>query len=125
MGEFSKTLAQRNRLLQTGASPAEQEAWDERFASIAARIHVARNSYCRQLAVALGEAANLWFRHKMKTEAEQLRAFFAETAKVARDEFSEHEQQTQRLGPRLAELRQQLESGELSQEQFDRELASL
>jgi len=57
LGEFSRTLAQRNRLLQTGATATEKAAWDERFAAIAARIRVARRSYCAQLAVALGEHA--------------------------------------------------------------------
>lgn len=57
LGEFSKTLAQRNRLLQTGASAAEQAAWDERFASIAVKIRVARSNYCKQLVMALGEYA--------------------------------------------------------------------
>lgn len=57
LGEFSKTLAQRNRLLQTGASTAEQAAWDERFASIAVKIRVARSNYCKQLVMALGEYA--------------------------------------------------------------------
>ncbi len=57
LGEFSRTLAQRNRLLQTGASATEQAAWDERFAAIAARVRVARHNYCAQLAAALGEHA--------------------------------------------------------------------
>ena len=57
LGEFSRTLAQRNRLLQTGAAATEQAAWDERFAAIAARIRVARRSYCARLAAALGEHA--------------------------------------------------------------------
>jgi DNA replication and repair protein RecF len=57
LGEFSRTLAQRNRLLQTGASATEKAAWDERFAAIAARVRVARRSYCAQLEAALGEHA--------------------------------------------------------------------
>ncbi len=57
LGEFSRTLAHRNRLLQTGAAATEQAAWDERFAAIAARIRVARRSYCAELAAALVEHA--------------------------------------------------------------------
>jgi DNA replication and repair protein RecF len=57
LGEFSRTLAQRNRLLQTGATAAEQEAWDQRFAAIATRIRTARRSYCAALAAALVEHA--------------------------------------------------------------------
>jgi DNA replication and repair protein RecF len=57
LGEFRRTLAQRNKLLQTGAPPAERAAWDERFAEIAARVRVARRSYCGKLAAAVGEYA--------------------------------------------------------------------
>ncbi len=57
LGEFRRTLAQRNRLLHSRGTAAEQVAWDERFARVAARIRRARADYCERLEKAVGEHA--------------------------------------------------------------------
>jgi len=63
LGEYRKTLAQRNALLRSGSGPREAElrVWDERLVGAAFELHVARREYGLRLAAELGEAGRVLF----------------------------------------------------------------
>jgi len=73
--------------------------------------------------VALGETARLWFRRRMEVPVDELRETFRRTVEVVRKEAA------RRIGSapagRLDELRRQLEAGEITEEEFQRAVASL
>jgi len=71
--------------------------------------------------VALGEAAKLWFEHRMKVPAEELREVFEHTARSARQEYEAHRTQAEAASTQVAALRRRHEDGDLD----DDELASL
>jgi uncharacterized protein (DUF697 family) len=56
--------------------------------------------------VALGEAANLWFRGQMKLSGAELRRFFGQVAVRAREGYSRHRQRAASLAERLRRLQQ-------------------
>jgi small GTP-binding protein len=75
--------------------------------------------------VALGEAANVWFKNKMKMDVEELKAVFQRKAEQAKKEYAEHAEQENELRQKIEDLREQLQTGKISQEEFDRKLAEL
>lgn len=75
--------------------------------------------------VALGEAANLWFKQKMRIDAEELQIVFQRTAERARLEYEEYTQHQKALEGQVAKLRKQRENGTITQEEFERRLAEL
>jgi len=75
--------------------------------------------------VALGEAANLWFKHKMKTSPEELQKVFASVGKRARDEFEQHAPISPELREQVTALRKRRDAGEIDQDTFDRLLGDL
>ncbi len=73
--------------------------------------------------VALGETARIWFRHRMQVDPEKLRQAYRETAEVARREV-----ESKRVGDplsRLRALRAELDAGRITEEEFQRAVASL
>ena len=74
--------------------------------------------------VALGEAANLWFKSSVSVDVEDLKDVFKATAEYARKEYKRHSEQ-ERVKAKVEGLRKQLESGDLTKEDFARELAEL
>ena len=75
--------------------------------------------------VALGEAANVWFKHKMRIDAEELHTVFQQAAERARLEYEEYAQHQNALESQVADLRKQRENGAITQEEFERQLAEL
>ena len=83
--------------------------------------------------VALGETSNVWFKRRMKVEAQDLKELFTRVAKNARIEYGKDREQT--MGERAelaeakelrrAELRRELEKGAISQVEFDEASAAL
>jgi DNA replication and repair protein RecF len=65
LAEYRRVLAQRNALLRGGGSrgtaAAEIDAWDERLAAAAARVHRRRREYAVRLAARLGEPGRALF----------------------------------------------------------------
>jgi DNA replication and repair protein RecF len=68
IAEYRRLVGHRNALLRRlgpgarGASLAELDAWDERLAESASRIHLERRKYALSLAARLGEAGRALFR---------------------------------------------------------------
>jgi DNA replication and repair protein RecF len=56
LGEYRRVLAERNALLRKGEGGAHLDAWDERLAAAAARLHRHRREYALELACRLGAA---------------------------------------------------------------------
>jgi hypothetical protein len=75
--------------------------------------------------VALGEAANVWFKNKMKMDVEELKLVFQRKAEQAKEEYENHAEQESELKQKVEHLREQLQAGEISQEEFDRKLLEL
>ena len=75
--------------------------------------------------VALGETANVWFKHGMNLGPEKLRGIFQRTIKQAREEYAPDAEHNQELRDRIEALREQLRVGVLTQEEFDCRLAEL
>ncbi len=75
--------------------------------------------------VALGESANVWFKHKMRIDAEELHTVFQQAAERARLEYEEYAQHQKALESQVADLRKQLADGNITQEAFERQLAEL
>ncbi|WP_373047296.1 GTPase [Vulgatibacter sp.] len=73
--------------------------------------------------VALGEAARAWFRGKMEASPEDLRETFKKAAARAKEEFAGGK--AVRHAAAVAALRKMLESGEITQEEFQRRIARL
>lgn len=69
--------------------------------------------------VALGETANLWFKRNMKVDDEELRKSFTEQAAEAKVAFDRHRAAVSRLERKIGDLRQKLEKGELTPEEFE------
>jgi len=75
--------------------------------------------------VALGETANAWFKKKMKIEAEELLQIFTKTAEQAKQDYQGYSQRQVQLKQQLGELRKQLDSGTISQDDFENKLLEL
>ena len=75
--------------------------------------------------LALGEAANLWFKNQMQVDADELRRVFQERAETAQEEYESHADESEAVRPKLESLRTRLEAGEITQDEFDQELAEL
>ncbi|MCU0693912.1 MAG: 50S ribosome-binding GTPase [Polyangiaceae bacterium] len=75
--------------------------------------------------VALGEAANLWFKSRMNMSQEQLRREFGRAAKRAHDEFAAYDARNARLQERVRELEAQCNAGTLSTDEFALAVAQL
>lgn len=73
--------------------------------------------------VALGETARLWFKRKMEMEPGELRDAYREATKAAKEEAKSRGIQAD-LG-HVETLRARLEAGELSEAEFQREVAKL
>lgn len=73
--------------------------------------------------VALGEAARAWFRGNMNAPPEELRETFRKAAARAKEEFAGG--RTIRHAAEVAALRRRLESGEITQDEFQRAIAQL
>jgi len=69
--------------------------------------------------VALGEAANFWFKHQMKVPAEELRQFFKEKASQARNEYDEHKAGAEAAASEVQELDRKRKEGLLTEEEFN------
>lgn len=75
--------------------------------------------------VALGEAANVWFKNKMKMDVAELKAVFQRKAEQAKKEYEKQADRESELRQQIEDLRDQLRAGKISQEEFDRKLAEL
>jgi GTP-binding protein Era len=83
--------------------------------------------------VALGETSNVWFKRRMKVEAQDLKELFTRVAKNARIEYGkdrdepmgERAELAEAKELRRAELRRELERGAISQVEFDEASAAL
>jgi len=75
--------------------------------------------------VALGEAANFWFKHRMKASPTDLREVFERTAARAKTEFQAREAKATWLSTRLARLRRDLESGLIDTQEYELRVAEL
>lgn len=75
--------------------------------------------------VALGEAANIWFKNQMKVDADELQRVFKERASEAQEEYEAHAQESEAIRPKVEALRARLEAGEISEDDYERELAEL
>jgi|GEM_PF-344952 len=89
--------------------------------------------------VALGEAANVWFKRHMKVDAQDLKELFTRTALRAKEEYAlargqngrsagEAEHKVDGEGGRVARialLRSELEQGAISQAEFDRAVSEI
>jgi GTP-binding protein Era len=83
--------------------------------------------------VALGEVANVWFARKMKVDAQDLKELFTRTATRAKEEYAlESDKKSgasravgEDVRTRIAALRTQLESGAISQADFDEAVARI
>ena len=68
--------------------------------------------------VALGEAANLWFKNQMRVPAEELKDLFQRTAENARREYDAHQNAAEATSEELATLAQQRKAGTVTEEEF-------
>ncbi len=68
--------------------------------------------------VALGETANVWFKHQMKVPADELREVFKKTAAKARDEYDQHKDEAEAAANKVSALDEERKEGLLSDEQF-------
>lgn len=75
--------------------------------------------------VALGEAANVWFKHKMTTSPEELQKVFASVGRRARDEFEEQAPMSPEFREKIKDLRERRDAGDIDQEAFDRLLEEI
>jgi small GTP-binding protein len=75
--------------------------------------------------VALGEAANVWFKNNMKVDVSELQSVFKQAVDKAQKEYNGRAEQSEELKQRVAKLRKLLEDGVITQEEFDRKLAEL
>lgn len=73
--------------------------------------------------VAVGEAARAWFRGRMSVPPEELRETFRRAAARAKEEFASGS--AARHQARIELLRQQLQAGEISEDEFRRAIAGL
>ena len=73
--------------------------------------------------VALGEAARAWFRGRMSATPEELRETFRQAAARAKEEFASGA--GVRHAAEQAALRKRLDAGEITMEEFQREVAKL
>lgn len=74
--------------------------------------------------VGLGETANVWFKHQMKIDPEQLRLIFKTAAELAKKEYELLHEADSELKQRLQSLNKQLATGEITQAEFEQLLAS-
>ncbi|GAK50299.1 GTP-binding protein HSR1-related protein [Candidatus Moduliflexus flocculans] len=76
--------------------------------------------------VALGEAANLWFKKKMTIHAEELRAIFQNTANKAKEEYNkEYSARQSQNQHEIERLRNDLERGRITKDEFDLNVSQL
>ena len=75
--------------------------------------------------VALGETAHVWFKSKMKLDAEELKEIFRRTAIRAKDEYHTRAARAELIKPTIEELHRKLERGELSRAEFEQVVADL
>jgi uncharacterized protein (DUF697 family) len=75
--------------------------------------------------VALGETAHVWFKNKMKLDAEELREVFRRTATQATEEYHTRAATAERIKPTIEDLHRRLERGELSPADFEEAVADL
>lgn len=75
--------------------------------------------------VALGEAANLWFKNKMKVDIDELQGVFKQIAEKARQNYPDYSKNQNALKEKIDQLREQLTIGNISQQEFERRLAEL
>ena len=75
--------------------------------------------------VALGEAANLWFKGKMKLNPEELRSVFSRVAERARDAYAQQERSARAITAQVEALKRQWNDGEITSEEFERRVAEL
>jgi uncharacterized protein (DUF697 family) len=75
--------------------------------------------------VALGETAHVWFKNKMKFDADELREVFQRSAARAQDEYRSRVVLPERIKSTVEDLHGRLERGELSSEEFELAVARL
>ncbi|HKQ71582.1 MAG TPA: GTPase, partial [Polyangiaceae bacterium] len=79
--------------------------------------------------VALGEAANVWFKRRMKVDAQDLRELFTRTANRAKEEYAlQHTKRgatVSEIAVKIDRLRADLAAGKISREAFDLALAEI
>src|SRR5205823_2707960 len=83
--------------------------------------------------VALGEVANLWFLRRMKVDAQDIKDLFFRTASKAKEEFAldavaestAKRASAEEIRLRVDALRKRVETGVMSQVEFDRAVAEL
>jgi small GTP-binding protein len=75
--------------------------------------------------VALGETAHVWFKNKMKLDADELKEVFRRTAAQAKEEYHTRAATAERIKPTIEELHRRLERGELSRAEFEEAVADL
>ncbi|MEJ7734581.1 MAG: GTPase [Polyangiaceae bacterium] len=75
--------------------------------------------------VALGEAANAWFKNKMKLDADELREVFRRAADRARAEYGERQARAAVLKTSIEALKARFDRGEITQEQLEQAIADL
>ena len=83
--------------------------------------------------VALGETANIWFARRMRVDAQDLKELFARTAAKAKEEYALQEESgsavpraaAEEVRARIEALRRKLESGAISQAEFDEAVAEM
>lgn len=75
--------------------------------------------------VALGEAANVWFKARMKIEAEELREVFRRAAERARAEYTGREARAAAMKTTVEAIRGRFDRGEITREQMEQAIAEL
>lgn len=83
--------------------------------------------------VALGETANIWFARRMRVDAQDLKELFARTAAKAKEEYALQEESgsavpraaAEEVRARIEALRRKLDSGAISQAEFDEAVAEM
>lgn len=75
--------------------------------------------------VALGEAANIWFKNKMSIDAEELKEIFAISAENARIEYGNYSENKNKMITKLNYLKEKFESGDISKEGYESQIINL
>jgi uncharacterized protein (DUF697 family) len=75
--------------------------------------------------VALGEAANLWFKNKMKVDPEELQLLYKRTASEANDQYSASAAKVGGVQEKIDGLKRRLDAGEMTRIEFDNAISAI
>lgn len=75
--------------------------------------------------VALGEAANAWFKSRMDASQESLRELIDESVEQAKEKYAEFKEEVEGCEERLKALKTELDEGDISEDEYNQRIAAL